>query len=57
KRGTLQLLDEKLKTIAMARLNNPEATLAELAEEVGLSKSGARHRLNKLMEILQETKE
>ena len=42
-------LNQKLKDAATIRLSHPEASLEELAAIVGISKSGMRHRLNKLV--------
>ena len=41
-------LPPKLREAAEARLNNPEATLTELAELLNIGKSGMNHRLNRL---------
>ena len=51
-------LEENLKEIANLRLNNPEATLAELGEmlKVPITKSGVNHRLRKLSKIANELK-
>lgn len=47
----LDSLPASLKQAATARLNNPEATLLELAENLNISKSAVNLRLRKLMEI------
>jgi hypothetical protein len=39
--------------MAVLRLDNPEASLAELADLSGLSRSGVNHRLKKILEISQ----
>lgn len=44
-------LPARLKETAEARLNYPEATLAQLAEILSIGKSGANHRLQKLLEM------
>ena len=44
-------LDEKLTAVALLRLEDPEATVRELAEKTGLSRSGVYHRLEKLEEL------
>ncbi len=49
--SVLATLPTQLQEIASIRLDNPEATLAELATICGVSKSGIRHRLNKLVEL------
>ena len=48
--GRLDTMDEKLRTVAMTRIQNPEASMDELATLLGLSKSGVVHRLRKLCE-------
>lgn len=46
-----------LREVAEARLNNPEATLEELAQMVGAgSKSGINHKLRKLNSIAEQLK-
>ncbi len=40
-----------LKTVAVARLNNPNLTLNELAEKLKIGKSALNHRLRKVCEI------
>ena len=50
----LEKLDDKLSTIAFIRQANPSATLAELADISGLTKSGVKHRLDKLMETAEK---
>lgn len=50
-RGMWEKLPKKLKEAAEARLANPEASLAELAEIMGITKSGASHRMRKLKEL------
>ena len=47
-------LPPKLREAAEARLNNPEATLAELAELLGIGKSGMNHRLSKLSAMAED---
>ena len=46
-------LDDKLTEVAMLRLNNAEATVRELAEKTGLSRSGVYHRLARLEELAE----
>ena len=48
--GTLATLDERLRTAALARLENPDATLLELASILGITKSGVVHRLKRLLD-------
>lgn len=50
KRG-LDFLGAELSATARARRENPEDTLAELAERLGISKSCLNHRLRKIVEI------
>lgn len=47
----LEKLDEKLELTAHVRLGFPDASLSELAELTGLTKSGVKHRLDKLTEL------
>ncbi len=51
--GTLETLPDKLQKTAQLRLNNPEATLSELAEllDPPVSKSAMNHRMRKLIEL------
>jgi len=51
KKLDLNSLDIKLKEVAIARLDNPEASYEELAEKLGISKSCLVHRIRKLMSI------
>lgn len=46
----LDSLPHRLFEAAEARLNHPEATLAELAALLGVSKSGLKHRFEKIAE-------
>ena len=50
----IQSLPEKLRQTAEARVNNPEATLTELAGELEITKSCLTHRLKKLSEIADD---
>ncbi len=52
-RGELNLLPAELKQVALLRMENPMATLAQLGAmaEPPLSKSGFNHRLQKIIEI------
>lgn len=47
----LDALGEALKSVCEARVNYPEASLKELAEILGISKSCLNHRLRKIGEI------
>lgn len=53
RKGLFDGLTNQLKEIAVAREENPEATLDELAAKLGISKSGANHRLAKLIQIAE----
>lgn len=52
--GKLTTLSPQLQQVAQLRLQNPEATLQELATMSGITKSGIRHRMDKLIELSQE---
>ena len=53
----IRSLSSPLLEAALLRLNNPDATLAELAELAGIGKSGMNHRLNRLIALAEELKE
>lgn len=55
--GLLDTLPDKLREIAVLRLENPEASLRELEEllDGSISRSGINHRLKKLEEIAAES--
>ncbi len=55
-RGLLESLPPKLRQAALARLNNPESTLTELASmmEPPITKPAMNHRLKKLLELARE---
>jgi hypothetical protein len=53
----IENLSEPLAEVAKLRLNNPEASLIELAEmTLGSTKSGINHRFRKLSKIAEELK-
>ena len=52
----LDALGENLKSVCVARLNNEEASLSELAEILDISKSCLNHRLRKISEIAKNLK-
>ena len=56
KMGILDTLPKPLNETARARVNYPELSLAELAERLGITKSGLSHRLRKLMKIYETEK-
>lgn len=47
----LNTLHPKLVEAADARMNSPEASLGDIAFELGISKSGLKHRFDKIIEI------
>ncbi|WP_322173492.1 DNA-binding protein WhiA [Acutalibacter caecimuris] len=47
----LNSLPDHLQELAFLRLNDPELTLRELGERLGVSRSGVNHRLQKLVEL------
>ena len=55
-RGVLESLPSKLQQAALARLENPEASLTELAAlmEPPISKPAMNHRLKKITELAKE---
>ncbi|KGO32282.1 DNA-binding protein WhiA [Oenococcus alcoholitolerans] len=60
RKGLLDKLPEKLKTVARLRLANPDAGLSDLADMIDdqkLTKSGINHRMRKLMEIAFENQD
>lgn len=54
KNNAFDNLPDNLKDVLLAREENPEATLSELADIIKISKSGTSHRLNKLCEIAEK---
>lgn len=50
----LDTLHPKLVEAADARINSPEASLIDIAYELGISKSGLKHRFDKIIEIAQQ---
>ena len=55
-KGKLEGLTEELRETAQARMEHPEATMAELAQILCVSKSGLNHRLRKLRNIAVRVK-
>lgn len=47
----LDVLDDKLKAAAKARLDYPQAPIGKLAEILGISKSGLKHRFDRIAEF------
>ena len=56
KRGVLERLPQKLQQAALVRLENPEASLTELASmmEPPISKPAMNHRMQRLVQIAKE---
>lgn len=52
--GQLEKLPARLRQTALLRLENPDATLKELAEELKISRSAAGHRFTRLNELAEE---
>lgn len=50
----LDYLKSELREIAVLRIDNPEASLSDLARLAGLSRSGINHRLKRIIEISKE---
>lgn len=49
--GELNRLSDELQELARMRLENPEMTLRQLGEALGISRSGVNHRLQRLIEL------
>jgi cell division protein WhiA len=47
-----EFLPEELREVAKIRLDNPDASLRELAQIAGISRSGVNHRLSRIMEMV-----
>lgn len=58
KRQGIDTLPEEYKELALLRLDNPEMSLKQLGESlsVPLSRSGVKHRLDKILEIAEKLK-
>ncbi len=52
--GLLDTLSDNLRETALLRRDNPDASLSQLCEISGCSRSGLNHRLKRLMEIANE---
>ena len=53
--GKFRSLSQELRQVAEARLENPQATLQEIADMLpNVSKSGVNHRLRKLVDIAND---
>ena len=55
-RGALDRLDDRLKAVALARVENNDASMQELADVLGTSKTSLSRYLNKLLDIAKEMK-
>ena len=53
----LDSLPEELRAIAELRLDNPEMSLKELAQNLGISRSGVNHRMERLLKLAQKAEE
>lgn len=53
-KGKYELLDEKLKQVASLREEHKEQSLEFLANQLGITKSGLKHRLDKIVKIAEE---
>ncbi len=49
--GRLDSLPDELRQLAYFRLENPDMTLRQLGESLGVSRSGVNYRLQKLLEL------
>ena len=47
----IEAFPEELRELALLRLENPEMSLREMAERLGLSRSGVNHRMQRILEI------
>ena len=52
--GRLDRLDEKLRAVCDAREAHPGFTMSQLAEELGISKSGLNHRIEKILKEAED---
>jgi DNA-binding protein WhiA len=52
--GRFETMPVKLQEVAMLRLQEPEATLLELAGRLSLTKSAINHRMRKIMELSKQ---
>lgn len=54
--GLYDSLSDEVKTVAEVRIDNPDASLINLAKIIGISKSAANRRLKKLMDLADNIK-
>lgn len=52
--GKFEKLDEKLKEVAILREKYKEENLASLARKINITKSGLKHRMDKIIKISEE---
>ena len=57
KNGAFSRLPDTLQSSAILRRDNPQLSLAELAALAGVTKSGMKHRMEKLVEAAEECAE
>ncbi|NLB81055.1 MAG: DNA-binding protein WhiA [Clostridiaceae bacterium] len=57
KKFGLDNLPPHLMAVAKMRLKNPEATLSDIALDLGITKSGINHRMRRIMQISKEKTE
>ncbi len=50
----LEELSPDLREAAMLRLHNPEMSLREMSEKLGISRSGVNHRLRRILEFAEK---
>ena len=50
-------MPEKLIEVAECRTDNPELSLAEISSLTGIARSTVKNRLNKIVELAENTKE
>lgn len=53
----LDKLPDTLRQAAQVRLSNPNSSLSELAEEIGLGRSGINHRLRRIKELAEDIRQ
>lgn len=54
KKEGLDILSDVLKEIAKVRIENPEASLVEIADIIGITKSGVRNRFRRIEAVYNE---
>lgn len=52
----IKTLPKEIEEVVAIRIQNPSASLSEMAETLGISKSGVNHRIQKLSKICEEYK-